>query len=122
MIPLSAYILAASVAVSGAAGFYAGHHWATGSCDAEKVAQARDEAVARIAGAAAAASAAEAISRIEVKHVHNRQVLEREVRTSTVYADCRATPDGVRRINAALTGADEAPAAGSVPAASAPGG
>ena len=82
-------------------------------------AEARDEKVAQIAGAAAAASAAEAISQIEVKHVTIRQQLETQVREIPVFRDCHAPADSVRKLNAALTGADEAAAPVELPAASA---
>jgi hypothetical protein len=73
--------------------------------DAELGVQARqDIAVARAAGAAASA-AAEAISKIEVKHVTIRQELEREVRTREVFRDCRSGPDAVRLFNATAPGA-----------------
>jgi hypothetical protein len=88
------------------------------------IAQAtRDENVARIASQAAAASAAEAISRIEVKNVHTRQRVERVVQERVVYRDCRHDADGLRAVNAAITGVDEPVAAGGgvVPAASAAG-
>jgi hypothetical protein len=86
-------------------------------------AEARDEKVAQIASAAAAASSAEAISRIEVKNVYTRQRVEREIQERVVYRDCRHAPDGLRALNAAITGVDGPEPAGSgvVPAASAPG-
>lgn len=82
---------------------------------------AREQRVAEVATAAAASAAATAISHIEVQHVTIRQPLEREVRENTVYRDCRVTPDGMRLLNAAITGAEPAAAAGGVPSASAPG-
>jgi hypothetical protein len=74
-----------------------------------KAQEARDHEVAQLAADAAASSAAAAISRIEVKHVLNRQVLETQVREVPVFRDCVAPPDSMRRLNAALTG-DESPA------------
>ena len=72
------------------------------------------------ATAAAASAAADAISRIEVKHVTIRQALETQVREVPVFRDCHLPADSLRNLNAALTGAEPASAAGSVPAASAP--
>jgi hypothetical protein len=65
--------------------------------------------------------AAEAISNIKVQHVEITQPIVREVRTNTVYADCRHTPDGLRAINAAITGRPQPVGGGQLPAASAPG-
>lgn len=115
----STVILCAIVlAAAGAFGAYIqGRHDGRSVCQSQ---QARDEKVAQIAGAAAAASAAEAISQIEVKHVTIRQQLETQVREVPVFRDCHAPADVVRKLNAALTGADEAAPAGQLPAASAP--
>lgn len=67
------------------------------------------EVVAAIASAKEQAQkgAAEAISRIEVKNTTIRQTLEREIRETPVYRDCRHTPDGLQSINAALSGRAE---------------
>lgn len=48
--------------------------------------------------------AAEAIARIEIRHTTIRQQLEREIHEKPVYRDCRHTPFGLQRINAALSG------------------
>jgi hypothetical protein len=69
------------------------------------------------ATAAATSAAADAISRIEVKHVTIRQALETQVREVPVFRDCRMPADSLRNLNAAITGADAPSAAGSVPAA-----
>jgi hypothetical protein len=111
-------VIGAAIALSGGA-YVQGRADGRDKCQAES---ARDEQVARIASAAAAASTAEAISRIEVKNVYTRQRVEREVQERVVYRDCRHSSDGLRDINAAITGADAEPAGrGVVPAASAPG-
>lgn len=73
------------------------------------------------ASAAAASAAADAISRIEVKHVTIRQALETQVREVPVFRNCHLPADSLRNLNAALTGAEPAAAAGNVPAASGPG-
>jgi len=65
----------------------------------ELASQAREEAVARVAREAAATAAAEAISKIEVKHVTLRQELEREIRTNTVFRECRSGNPAVRMLN-----------------------
>ena len=67
---------------------------------------------------------AEAINKIEVKHVTVKQQLQREVIEREVFRDCRSGPESVRLFNSTLqenTGtvgvAGEAPAIGSMPAA-----
>lgn len=65
--------------------------------------------------------AAEAISQLKVEHVQITQPIVREIRTNTVYADCRHTPDGLRAVNAAITGRPQPAGGGQLPAASAPG-
>ncbi len=66
---------------------------------------------------------AQAISKIEVKHVTLRQQLEREVLTREVFRDCRSGDVAVRLLNDS-PGIDAEPAkpagGGVVPAASAP--
>jgi multidrug efflux pump subunit AcrA (membrane-fusion protein) len=89
--------------------------------DHEVAARAREDAAAMAAAQIAAAAAAEAISRIEVQRVEITQPMLREVREKTVYRECRHTPDGLRGVNAALTGHAEPAGAGELPAASAPG-
>lgn len=56
--------------------------------------------------------AAEAIAQIEIKHVTVRQLLEKEIHEKTVYADCRHDADGLRLVNAALTGREPVAAGG----------
>jgi hypothetical protein len=83
---------------------------------------AREERIGRVAYAAANSAAASAIARIEVKNVYTRQELEREVRTNTVFADCRSGDAAVRLLNA-TAGVDQArafaPGGGVVPASGA---
>lgn len=86
---------------------------------AELATQAREDRAAAVAGAAAASAAAEAITQIEVKHVTIRQQLETQVREVPVFRDCHAPADSVRRLNAAITGADEAAPASVLPASGA---
>lgn len=88
--------------------------------DMEVAAHARENTAAASATAAATSAAAAAISRIEVQRVEITQPILREVRTKTVYMECRHTPDGLRGVNAALTGRAEPAGAGQLPAASAP--
>lgn len=70
--------------------------------DSVEAQKAREERVARVAGEAAQKAAAEAISKIEVKNVTQRQILQREIVREPVYRDCRHSEPGVRAINDAL--------------------
>lgn len=88
--------------------------------DVEQGTQALAERTAAAATKAATDATAEAISKIEVQRVEITQPVVREVRTNTVYAECRHTPDGVRGLNAALTGRAEPAGRGVMPAASTP--
>ena len=53
---------------------------------------------------AAASAAADAIAKSRPRNTTIRQETEREIRTNTVYADCRHSPEQLQRINEALTG------------------
>lgn len=65
------------------------------------------------ATAAAASAAADAISKIEVKHVTIRQLAQTEIRREPIYMDCQH-PDAVRRLlDSALTNSEPASAVGS---------
>lgn len=48
--------------------------------------------------------AAQAIAQIDVKNVTLRQTIEKEIHEKPVYTDCRVSADGLRLVNAALTG------------------
>ena len=48
------------------------------------------------------------------------QKVQHEIETNTVYRDCRNTPDGVLRINEALTGRAQPPGDRKLPGAGAP--
>lgn len=70
---------------------------------------------------AANSAAAAAISKIVVRNSTIRQEVEREIRTNTVYADCRHSDAGLRGVNAALTGAQTVtPGGGQLPGPDAP--
>ena len=66
-----------------------------------------NETLVRDAVDAARNATAELIAKIEVKNVEITQPVIREVRTRTVYAECKHTPDGLRAINNAVTGRAE---------------
>ena len=67
-------------------------------------AEALAERTATAAVAAAAQTTAEALAKLEVQRVEITQPVLREVREHVVYRDCRHTDNGLRGVNAALTG------------------
>lgn len=109
---------AAAVGVLLVAGLVAGSYWqgrqdGQATCEA---AAAREERVARLAGAAAASAAGEQIARITVRHTTIRQEAEREVQVRTEYRDCQHSAHQLQRINAALSSpASSATGAGQLP-------
>lgn len=78
--------------------------------------QRRDKEVARQVFDQAQAAAAGEIAKIKVRNVTVQQTLEREIHEKPVYRDCKHTPDGLRSLNAALTGTEPADG-GKLPAA-----
>lgn len=90
-------IIAALVAVlaAGAGGFKLG-------ADHEVAAQAREDKHVAAAVEAANTASAKAIAGIKVKNTTIRQELEREIRTNTIYAECKHSPGGLQRVNEAL--------------------
>lgn len=82
----------------------------------EESAQAREERAAQVAYDNAQRAAAEAIAKLEVKHVTYKQQIEREVREVPVYRDCRNTPGGMLAINAALANGAVASGGSELPA------
>ena len=92
-------IIACLVAIlgAGAGGFKLG-------ADHEVASQARADAQIEKAVEAANLAAAEAISKIKVVNTTIQNEVQREIRTNTVYAECRNTATGLRLANEALTG------------------
>jgi hypothetical protein len=90
-------IIAALVAVlaAGAGGFKLG-------ADHELAAQAREDKHVAAAIQAANTASAEAIAGIKVANTTIHQELQREIRTNTIYAECKHSPGGLRNINDAL--------------------
>lgn len=91
--------------------------------DRKTAEQAREDEVRRQTREDAQQGAAEAIGKLEIKHVTIRQQLEREVREKTVFAACRSGPDSVRLFNAGIPGhqhSAEPAGGGQLPAADAP--
>lgn len=80
--------------------YYAGHQAGVNSQISDQ--KSIDDAIGDIR-AAASEGAASAISSIEFKQITIHNKLEREIRTNTVYTDCKHTPDGLQLINEALS-------------------
>ncbi|MEO8153547.1 MAG: hypothetical protein ABI605_10795 [Rhizobacter sp.] len=88
--------------------------------DHELATQAREDNAAAQTRLVASTAAAEAISKIEVRHVTIRQQADTVIREVPVYLDCRHDARVLRDINEARTGRAEPVGAGQLPAASAP--
>jgi hypothetical protein len=110
MIPNPWIIVAVLIALAGA--YFKGHN--DGS-DAAEGQQAREDNIALVARAAALDVTAKAIAGIKVKNTTIKQATERVVHENIVYRDCKHTPDGLRLINAALTGRAEPADRGQLP-------
>lgn len=77
--------------------------------------EAREREIAAEAVDAANNTAAQAIASIKVQHRTVTQEVQREVAERVVYRECLHSPDGLRNINAAITGrAQPEPAGGGV--------
>jgi len=85
----------AGILAAGAGGFKLG-------ADHEIAAQAREDKHVAAAVAAATDVSAKAIAGIKVTNTTIRQELEREIRTNTIYAECKHSPGGLSRLNEAL--------------------
>lgn len=106
----------ASVATTGFVAFDLGQ-------DRQRASQAEKQALVAEAVDAAMATTVTAIAGIEIKHQTIRQEVQREIRTNTVYADCRHSPGGLRSVNDALAGPGPGSAgSGQLPAAADPAG
>lgn len=109
-------IVVAFVASTGGAFFY-GQGVGKESLEAQ---QARENKIAQVAYESAQTAAAKAISEMEIKNVTITQPIRTEVRTRTVYSECKHTPDGLRALNNAITGRAEPVGSGQLPPANAP--
>jgi uncharacterized protein HemX len=90
-------IIAALVAVlaAGAGGFKLG-------ADHEIASQAREQKHITEAVDAATTTAAQAIATIKPKYTTIQNEVQREIRTNTVFADCKLPTDSLRLVNQAL--------------------
>ena len=84
-----------------ALGYSQGSKSKQGEWDAQVVAEQKGKD-------AALKAAAEAIAKIEVKSERIIQPLRTEIRTNTVYRDCRHSDDSLRNLNSLITGAEPA--------------
>ncbi len=109
---MTPYLLALSL-VTGVGGFFYGQRIGKQGAEAQA---ARDDRIAQVAYESGQRGAAEAIAKLKPRNVTIRQELEREIRTNTVYRDCRVPPDGVRLVNDAITGRAQPAGAGQLPA------
>lgn len=69
---------------------------------------------------AANSAAAEAIANIKPKYTTIQSEVQREIRTNTVFADCKLPADSLRLVNQAINAGAIAPDSGKLPAADAP--
>lgn len=72
--------------------------------------QKKQDDIVRETREAAQTGAAAAIAANRPKNVTIRQETEREIQTNTFYAECRHSPDQLRRINEAIAGHRPEPA------------
>ena len=86
--------------------------------DHEVAAQAREQAHIAEAVDAATTAAAQAIAAIKPKYTTIQAEVQREIRTNTVFADCKLPADSVRLVNQALRpGAAASAGGGQLPSA-----
>lgn len=95
-----ALLIAGAVAVGAFGGtFVYGRHVGVQACKAD---QADRDTLVRDVREAAQTAAAEAIGKLKVNNVTQRQVIQREIVEKPVYRDCVHSDAGVRSINDAL--------------------
>lgn len=118
---MNPYVIIAGLVLWGASAGGAFFYGVTVGTDKEVARQAKLDDVIQDIKTAAQEGAAVEIAKIKPQNVTIRQELEREIRTNTVYADCRVPGVGLRFINQALTGQQQAqpPGGGIVPRATA---
>ena len=94
---MSKWIELAILLATALAAFFLGQSLKQAEWDAAALLEASAKAKALDAAAAA-------IAKIEVTSEQIVQPLRMEIRTNTVYRDCRHSDDGLLRLNAAITG------------------
>lgn len=103
MNPYALFALAAAIALAGAGGFKLG-------ADHEVASRAREDKHITEAVDAANATAAKAIAELRPKYTTIQNEVQREIRTNTVFADCKLPVDSLRLVNQALNAGSPAPA------------
>jgi hypothetical protein len=112
--PYAPLIALLAILGAGVGGFFYGGHVR----EAEIVAkQSRDADLIRETREAAALGAADAIAKIEVKHVTVREKTEVQLRDNPIYRDCVADDRLHELVNEAITGETRPADSGLVPAA-----
>ena len=112
MNPYALLAMAAAIALAGAGGFKLG-------VDHEVAAQARAEKLVEEAGKKMEDAAAKAIAQLKPKYTTIQNEVQREIRTNTVFADCKLPVDSLRLVNQALNAGGAAPGGGKLPGADA---
>lgn len=113
---MNPYIIIAmlvGVLAAGAGGFKLG-------ADHEVAAQAREQNHIAEAVDAANATAAQAIASIKPKYTTIQNEVQREIRTNTVFTECKLPADSMRLVNQALNGGAITPDSGKLPKPDAP--
>lgn len=98
-ISVSGYVIALGLAMSGGLGWWAGSSIKQGEWDAKVLGQREGED-------AALKAAAEAIAKIEVKSEKHVYPVRTEIRTNTVYRECKHSDDSLRNLNSLIQGTE----------------
>lgn len=94
-----------SISLAGYGGYYTGTSLKQGEWDASVLQRKAGED-------AALKAAAEAIAKIEVKSEKHIYPVRTEIRTNTVYRECKHSPDVLRNLNALIEGVESSGSAG----------
>jgi hypothetical protein len=98
---MNPWVLLIVAAIFGGGGFTLGMEHIEAS-------QAREDGRTEKAIAAGAEAAAKAIANIKITNTTIQNEVQREIKTNTIYADCRHSADGLRLINDAIRGSQSA--------------
>lgn len=108
MNPYVLFALLGAILAAGAGGFKLG-------VDHEFASQAREDAHIAQAVDAATTVAAKAIGELRPKYTTIQNEVIRDVKTNTVYRDCKLSDDGMRLANQALNAGTTTPGSGKLP-------
>lgn len=117
MIPAWLLVGAGAIVITNAATGYFMYGAGGDACQAKHTDNAE---LIRQASDAAQEGAAKAIAAQRPRNVTIKQETEREIQTHVQYRDCRASADGLRLANEALTGRPEPAGAGKLPGTDTP--